>query len=370
MQDRLVVAQIDLEAFRSNFLAVRSYVGTAVKVMAVVKGNAYGHGLLRIAQEAEKLGAAYLGVACLYEARILRENGVKIPILLLGYTDSKGLEEAIRLDITPTVIDTVAAKCLDRLGKIHDKQIAFHIKIDTGMHRLGLSPEDALPFIHSLREYKNIYIEGIFTHFAQSDALDATFTEKQLGVFKSFLKKLDEFSLTPPLIHTANSAAILRFPQSHFNMVRAGKVLYGPLLADGISAPFIPKQIISVKTIIVQIRTIARGDSVGYNRAFIARDIMKIATIPVGYADGFRRAPRTYGEVLVSGKRCQIIGLVSMDQATIDVTNVAVGVGDEVHLIGQSGGCTISVSDVARKLGTNNYEVLTSLSERIGRVYI
>lgn len=370
MRDRLVIAQIDLHAFRSNFINIKKLVGENIKVMAIVKGNAYGHGLVRIAQEAESLGADYLGVACLYEARRLRENGIKLPILILGYTDRESLEDIVRLDITPTIIDREGAKRLNELGKLERKIISMHIKVDTGMHRFGLSPSEALSFIESLKIYKNIFIEGVFTHFAESDAINSDLTLKQVEVFNKFIVDLELTSDLPPCVHAANSAAILRFPQAYFSMVRAGKALYGPLLSKGVSASFIPKQIISLKTYIVQIRALVKGDSVGYNRTFIAKNDMKVAIIPVGYADGFRRAPRAYGEVLVNGQRCQIVGNVSMDQATIDVTNVTVGVGDEVILIGQSGTDTISVSDVAEKLGTNNYEVVTSLSERVEREYI
>jgi len=371
MRDRLVYAEIDLKAFSNNFKNVKKSIRPTCKIMAVVKGNAYGHGLVRIAQKAEEIGVDYLGVACLYEARIIREAGVLLPILLLGYTDSASVEEITSLGISPTVIDSDVAKRLNELAIKHKKVISIHVKIDTGMHRFGLLPSEAIYFIKSLSKYKNLFLEGVFTHFAESDALDPSFTQKQLRVFQGFLNELSVLFLTPPLIHAANSAAILRFRESHFSMVRAGKMLYGPLPMAGISVPFTSQPIISVKTKIVQVKDLKKGDSVGYGRAFVASCDMRIATLPVGYADGFRRAPNTFHEVLVKGKRCKIVGMVSMDQSTIDISNVPdAKVGDEVVLIGKQNEISITVEDVAANLGTISYEVVTSFSERVGREYL
>lgn len=371
MRDRLVYAEVDLKAFADNFSQVKEIVGPRVKVMAVVKGNAYGHGITQIALQAEKLGADYLGVACLYEARKIRQAGVKLPILILGYTDCDSLEEVLNLAVTPTIIDLTVAEYLNELSRLRNIVTPVHINVDSGMHRFGLLPDEALKLLEQLQRLQNIKVEGVFTHFAESDAADLTFTKEQLAAFTLFLQKLETLRLTPPLVHAANSAAVLRLPESHFSMVRVGKILYGPISLMRTKTPFIPQQIVSLKTKVVQLKNIEKGQSVGYGRAFFAPGDMTIAVIPVGYADGFRRAPQTYGEVLVKGERCPLVGRVSMDQATIDVTHVSdVVVGDEVVIIGKQKNQEISVINVADRLGTISYEVLTSFTERVGREYL
>jgi alanine racemase len=216
-----------------------------------------------------------------------------------------------------------------------------------------------------------VSLEGIFTHFADadSDGEDMTFTKQQLATFQEILDILTGCGLTPPLIHAANSAATLRLPKSHLTMVRPGMILYGPLPKGEYRVPFISKQILSLKTQIVQIRRIIKGESVGYGRAFVAKEDMVIATLPIGYADGFRRSPN-FGEVLVKGKRAKLTGRVSMDQSSIDISHIRdVKVGDEVVIVGEQGDDEITMQEIADRIGTINYEVLTSLGERISRVY-
>lgn len=367
---RLVEATIDLHAYSRNLSSVRSLLKQGTKVMVVVKGNAYGHGIVQIAKAAEKLGVEYLGVVCLFEGRQIREAGIKTPVLLLNYTDEASVAEALTLDLALNVMDDEVLARIIREAKRMKKRAVVHVKIDSGMHRLGVFPSDAIAFITKVASAENIYLEGVFTHFADADGEDLLFTYEQLAVFKKIINKLNVIGIKPPLIHAANSAATLRIPESHFTMVRPGKILYGPLPDASYSLPFVSEPILTLKTKIVQMRRIGKGESVGYGRSFIAKRKMHIAALPIGYADGFRRAPKNYGEVLVKGRRASLVGRVSMDQSSIDVTAIPnVKVGDEVVIIGKQGNEQITAQAVADQIGTISYEVLTSLAQRITRVY-
>lgn len=368
MLERLIWAEINLTNYIYNFSSVKQLLSSGAQIIAVCKANAYGHGIIPIAKQAEKLGASHIGVVCLYEGKILREAGIKIPILVMNYTDAESVEKAVDLDLTLNVMDESVLKRLDTYARKKNKQAVIHIKIDTGMHRLGLSPEKALQFIYRIEQYKNIQWEGVFTHFATADEKDLSFAKQQLHVFHTFL---DSLSTEPPIIHAANSAAALRMPQAHFTHVRPGIILYGLAPASDFSLPFTPKPVMSLKTKIVQIKEIGEGESVGYGRAFIAKKRTVVAILPGGYGDGLRRATTNFGEILVKGKRAPIIGRVSMDQTTIDVSEISnIAVGDEVVLIGSQGSQTITAEDIAKRLGTINYEVVSAITERVSRVYI
>ncbi len=371
MADRLVQAEINLANFSKNFLQVKKLVGKNVSIMAVVKANAYGHGAIAIAKKAVKLGASYLGVSCIFEAKELRQAGISTPILLLGYTDKESVASALDLDLTVNVMDREILQEIITQTKKRKKRASVHVKIDTGMHRIGVPIKEAVDFIQEIRKYKNVYLEGIYTHFAAADARDLSFTKIQLEKFQSIISRLAKMGIKPPIIHAANSAAVLFFPKSHLTMVRPGKILYGPLptTLGNIKAPFIAKPLLTLKTIVSQIRVIKKGESVGYGREFVADSLTRVGAIPVGYADGFRRTP-SFGEVLVRGKRVKLIGRVSMDQSSIDLTHISnASVGDEVVIIGIQGKDEITTEDVAKRLNTINYDVLTSISKRVTRVY-
>ncbi len=372
MTDRLVTAEINLTKLIHNLEKVRVVIGSQVKLLGVVKGNAYGHGIQRVGKVLEKEGINYLGVSCIYEARLLRNAQIQTPILLLGYTDPASVGEAIRLGCTITVIDKEVLKCVEVESKKRNKITSIHVKIDTGMHRLGISPKEVLSFISGISAYPHVFLEGVFTHFATADEKDLGFANEQLLKFREVITTLEQRGIHPPLIHAANSAAILRMKESHFSMVRAGKVLYGPLsLPNSLDTSKGSESILSLKTQIIQVRVIEKGESVGYGRAFVARKKMRIATLPIGYADGFRRSPTNFGHVIIEGKKASLIGRVSMDQSSIDVTKYTrVKVGDQVVVIGEQKGKKVTTQDVADQVGTISYEVLTALSERIERVYI
>lgn len=368
---RLVEACISLKDFSYNISAIRSLLKPGTKIMAVVKGNAYGHGIVPIAQAAEKLKVDYFGVVCLYEGRMLREAGVITPILLLNYTDSQSLEEAVDLNLTLNVMDDDVLRSLSMIVSKKQKEVSVHVKVDTGMHRIGVPAVGAADFITRVVATEGVRFEGVFTHFADADGDDLSFTYQQLAVFNSLLKNLESKGIRPQIVHAANSAAILRVPESHFSMVRPGKILYGPLsMADADSLPFLSRQIMTLKTRVVQMRTVEKGESVGYGRAFIAGSKRIIAALPIGYADGFRRAPKNFGEVLIRGCRAPLVGRVSMDQSSIDITEIpGVEVGDEVIILGKQGDDSITEQEIAEKIGTIGYEVMTSLAERVTRVY-
>lgn len=367
---RLVIAEVDLGLFESNYIFVRSLLSPKTKLMAVVKGNAYGHGIVPVAKKAEKMGVDCLGVVCLFEARKLREAGIKLPILLLNYTDEESLNEALDLDLAVNVMDLEILNSLSAKARQKKRTATVHVKVDSGMHRLGIMPGEAVSFITKVAKTRHIFLEGIFTHFADADGEDLSFTYEQLKIFNKIVNELAKKGINPPLIHAANSAATLRVPESHFTMVRPGKILYGPLLKAEYSLPFVSEPILTLKTQVVQMRRIRKGESVGYGRSFVADRKMLIAALPIGYADGFRRAPTNYGEVLVKGRRASLVGRVSMDQSSIDVTSVPnVEVGDEVIIVGKQGSEQITVQDVADQIGTISYEVITSFAERITRVY-
>lgn len=371
MLDRLTYAEINLKNFQYNFSQVKKLVGPEVKIMSIVKAIAYGHGAVEIARNAEETGASYFGVVCLYEARQLRQNGIKLPILILNYTDTDSLNDCLDLDITLNIMHENILKSLDKLAGKKNKKAKIHVKIDSGMHRLGLMPDEALKFIPKIENYKNIILEGIFTHFATSDEADLDFTYEQLKTFKKVINTLAERKIRPRFIHAANSAAILRFPESYFNMVRPGIIQYGMLPSGDFKPPFTPKPVMSLKSRIVQIRKIGKGETVGYGRTFTAKKETLVGAIPVGYADGFRRSPNNWGQVLVKGKFAPLLGRVSMDQSSIDLTGIPdVKVGDEVVLIGTQGKNRITAESAAKTIGTINYEVTSAIASRVSRKYL
>lgn len=368
---RLTWAEISRDNFSRNFTNIKKLVGPKVKIMAVVKANAYGHGIVQISKWAEGLGASYLGVVCLGEAEKIRLAGIKLPVLILNYLDPDGLKTALELNLTINVMDKAVLQKLDVLARKMGKKAAIHVKIDSGMHRAGITPDKTIPFISQVENYKNIYLEGIFTHLATADEKNLEYTYQQLSVFENIIKKLQDKNINPPLIHAANSAATLRLKNAHYKMVRPGIILYGLPPSEEFRLPFNPDPVLTLKTIIIQIREIQKGEAVGYGRKFIAGKTTRVGLLPVGYADGFRRAPQNWQYVLVHGKKAPLLGRVSMDQSSIDVTNIPdVKVGDEVVLIGKQGNINLTSQIVGSNIGTINYEVITSISERVERIYI
>jgi len=360
--------EVDLEAIAHNVRRIVEMVGSEVRVLAVLKADGYGHGAVRIARTVLNNGASYLGVASINEGAMLRQAGITAPILVLGYTPAWQARELVLHGLAATVFSLDVAQSLSRAARELDSQVRIHIKVDSGMGRLGLLPEDVVPFARDLQALPDLVMEGIFTHFSVADS-DPDYTRWQIGRFRHVLAALYAAGIEFPLVHAANSAAILSLPESHFDMVRLGLAMYGLHPAPELPCPADFRPALTFKTQVAQVKTLSSGSYVSYGNTYQTMGEKRIAVIPVGYADGFRRAPRHWGEVLVRGQRVPIVGRVCMDQTMIDVTAIHdVRQGDEVVLIGEQGGERITAEDVAERLGTINYEVVSEILARVPRV--
>ncbi|ABY35012.1 MAG TPA: alanine racemase [Chloroflexus aurantiacus] len=356
---------LDLTAIADNVRALRNHAG--VPLMVVLKGDGYGHGAARVARAALQAGAEMLAVATLGEGRALRAQGIAAPILVLGYTPPWQAAEAIRLDLMLTLFDDDTAQALHAAALECGRPARVHVKVDTGMARLGLSPAEVAPFLSRLRELPGIEPVALYTHFARADEADPTPTEQQLARFQAVLADLTAAGLRPPCVHAANSAATLRFPATHFDMVRPGLACYG--LAPGAAAPLLPgmRPALSFYTEVAQVKDHPAGTPISYGGTFVTARPSRIATIPVGYADGLRRSP-PWREVLIRGQRAPIVGRICMDYAMVDVTDIpGVRRGDAVTIIGRQGDAVIGVDEIAGWLGTISYEVLTGILPRVPR---
>ncbi len=370
--DRPTWVQIDLDAIANNVRRLQAL--TNVPLLMVLKADAYGHGAVRVARTALSSGAVALAVATLSEARALREADITAPILVLGYTPPWQAHEAVALGVTCTVFDLDVAQALANAARALERDVRVHVKVDTGMSRLGLQPDQVGMFLQTLatynedeRGYQRLYVEGLYTHFATADSADESFAQRQLTRFQAMLSEITAIGLRPPLVHAANSAALLRFPAARFDMVRPGIACYGlnPSVETPLPAHFRPA--LSFYSEIAQVKTLPANTPLSYGGTFVTRRPSQIGTIPVGYADGLRRTP-PWREVLVRGRRAPIVGRICMDYALIDVTDIGpVKRGDPVVLIGSQGDERITADDVATWLGTITYEVVTTILPRVPR---
>jgi alanine racemase len=347
------------------------------RVMAVVKADAYGHGLVTIARTLAEAGADWFGVATVEEALELRAAGVDQQILLLGGLYMSDPAHLIEYGLTPTLSSTARldtySECARRLGKT----IQFHLKVDTGMGRLGLPPERLKAFVEHYRELPGLEMKGLFTHLASAEDLVASQTEEQATSFKKALSEVRALGIEPEWIHVANSAALVAgwpFPE---NLVRVGALLYGyclPLMAQpGGDVPGSPpvEPILTLKSRVVYLKDVPSGTPLGYGAAFHTRRRSRIATVPVGYADGLSRALSNRGRALVRGRVARIVGNISMDLTLLDVTDVpGVDIGDEIILLGQTDHCSVTALEIAETVGTVPYEVLCSIGKRVPRIYL
>ncbi len=353
-------AEINLKALSHNLSVVRKKTGNR-NILAVVKANAYGHGAAEISKHLVKNGITHLGVAFTGEAIQLREAGLKAPILV--FFDRNHIKECFEYNLTPVVFDLNTAKKFSREAGRRNRKIAIHIKADTGMGRLGFTLDKAPVEISRISSLKNIKIEGLMSHFSDADLQDKEFANQQLKSFLFLKKELGRRKITFKYTHIANSAAVLTMTDAHFNMVRPGIMLYG-YGADNL------KPVLKLKSKVLLIKKVPPGTPISYARTFITKRKSVIATIPVGYADGYNRKLSNSGEVLVNGKRAPVIGRVCMDTVMVDVTDISgVRMDSEVVLIGCQGKEEITAADIADKIGTIPYEVLTSIGQRIKRIY-
>jgi alanine racemase len=357
--------EVDLNAIEYNLKAIKSMVGSGTKILAIVKADAYGHGAVKVSQALEQNGIDMLGVAFPGEGIELRKNNINIPILILNPVISEQIEDVIKYSLRVTVNSLDIANEISITAKRNHRNIRIHVEIDTGMGGAGVCPDKALPFIKALLLIGNLEIEGVFTHFNSSEEKDKSFTYEQNKKFKEVIKQLENEKIIIPLIHAANSAAILDIPDSYFNMVRPGLILYGIFPSNYVSRNIDLKQAMSFKTKIINLKQLEPGSVIGYGRTFEILQQTTVATIPVGYKDGFNRGFSSLGEVLVNGIRVPIIGRICMDRCFIDVTNLPdVEIGNEVILLGNQGNETISIESAAKLIGTIPYEVVCNVGTK------
>jgi alanine racemase len=352
--------EIDLDAIAQNVKNIKQLIGEKKELMAVVKGNAYGHDILEVSSVVLNNGATRLAVARLEEGIFLRKAGIDVPILILGLTLKQQAELLVLHNITPTVCEYEIIEKLSESAIKEDKVVKIHLKVDTGMGRIGIFYYDILKFIKRLRALKNVEIEGIFTHFSVADEKVKTYTEKQFKKFMEVLTVLEKEEIKIPIKHVGNSATLLDLPHMWLDLVRPGISIYGlyPSTEVQKTIKLIPAH--SFKTRIVFLKELSPGEYISYGRTYTTiKKRTKVASLPVGYADGYNRLLSNQGEVLVRGRRFPIIGRICMDQCMIDVSSLLeVKMGDEVVLWGRQGKEEITVEEISEKIGTINYEIV------------
>jgi alanine racemase len=367
-----VKANVNLDAIYRNLTRIKALLPETTKLCAVIKTDGYGHGAVPIAKKTKGV-ADWFAVATTEEALELRKAGVKEPILILGFTASDCFESLIVNDIRPTIYEVEDAKALSQVAKKLGKVAKLHIKLDTGMGRLGFwaDSEQSVEQILEISKLENLEIEGMFTHFAKADELDKTSVNHQLKLFENMAETLKAKGLQIPILHCANSAGIIDSHGRNFNMARAGIIVYGLYPSDEVCKERLELEpALELKSHIVYLKEVEAGRGISYGSTFITDKKMKIATIPVGYGDGYPRLLSNKGSVLIRGQRVPILGRVCMDQFMVDVTNVeGVCRGDEVTLIGKDGNEEILADEIAKLTGTINYEVVCDLGKRIPRFY-
>ena len=370
-----VYAKVNLKNIKENFEGMTALVDAKSRFFAVIKADGYGHGAVEIAKVLEAEERLYgFAVATAEEALELREHQIEKPILILGYTFPDCYEQLAEKDIMPAVFREDSLQQLAEAARKTGRKIKVQVKVDTGMHRIGVTPDEAgLSFVEKLLSVKELELEGIFTHFARADEIDKTSALAQFECFQQFVSRIEEtFQITIPYKHCANSASILELPQTHLDLVRAGVALYGLWPSEEVSKETMElKPALSLYSHIVYIKEIEKGDAVSYGGTFVADKKMRVATIPVGYGDGYPRGLSNKGYVLIRGKKAPILGRVCMDQFMVDVTDIPeAAMDDQVTLIGTDGAETITMEELGDLSGRFNYELACDLGKRIPRVYI
>lgn len=366
MQPYSTWLEVDLGAIKNNIKQIKAMTGT--RVMAIIKANAYGHGVLAVAKAAEQAGASWLGVARMEEALNLRAAGIKSEVMVLGYTAPVMIPEAIKNDIHVAIYDSEMAKAYESQANKVDGRLKAHLKIETGMGRLGMPLGSALEFMSVYHNHPKFDIDGIFTHLARADEPQVDSAGSQLAIFNNLLAQLRGASLCPPMVHAANSAAVLNFPEAYFDMVRPGIALFGLDPSPGSPVPETFRPALTWKARLTSLRVLPPGHGVSYGSVYVTSGHERIGVIPVGYGDGFRR--ETGQQVIVRGKLVNVVGRVCMDQCMLQLDEVPEAqAGDEVVLLGKQGDQEISANDLAARWGTINYEVLCGLADRLPRLY-
>lgn len=368
---RPIWAEINCDNLVHNLGEMRARAGAATRLMAVVKADAYGHGATAVARVLGAAGADSFAVASLEEAISLREAGIEKDILVLGYTQTAWASEVVEYRVAQALYHHDLALALSREAEKRGRRVKAHVKIDTGMGRVGIAPENAIHFIMGISELPGIEVEGVFTHFSCADSPDDDYTPGQIAAFERLLKEIEAAGLTIKLRHAANSAGALRYPASRLDMVRPGITLYGLFPSEAMRTQSVDlRPVMSIKSRVVELKTVPRGARISYSGTFTAEGPRRIATLPVGYADGFTRRLSNRGFALIAGRRAPIVGNVCMDFIMADVTGAPdVKLNDEATLIGRQGREEISVEEIAALMDTINYEVVTLIGKRVPRVY-
>ncbi|PYG88197.1 alanine racemase [Ruminiclostridium sufflavum DSM 19573] len=367
-------AEINLDNIAHNIREVRRITNKNAEIMGVVKADAYGHGVMEVTRTLLENGVTRLAVSMLDEAIQLRRDGISVPILILGYTDPSRANEIIENDVTQSCYSYELAQALSDEAVKQGRKVKIHIKIDTGMSRVGFLPGySAVKNVVEISRLPNLIIEGLFTHFATADEKNREFTLTQFERFMSIYNELQRIGIHIPVKHCANSAGVIEYPEMHLDMVRPGIILYGMYPSEEVDKSKIDlKPAMTLKANVVLVKEVEKNTSISYGRIYTTKRTSKIATIPIGYADGYTRMLSNKGEVLVRGQYAPVVGRVCMDQCMLDVTDLdcSVEVGDEVVLIGKQEDKVITAEDVAKTIGMINYELVCIVGKRIPRAYI
>jgi alanine racemase len=369
-QGRPTACFVDLDALRWNFRQIRSKVGARIKVLSMVKANGYGHGAAAVAKTLAAEGSDAFGVATLEEGIELRQAGIHAPILVLAGAYPDQIDPFFGNGLTPVIHVLESFNELDTAAHSRNKTLNVHLKVDTGMGRIGLLPAEVDSWLPKIKNLRALKIEGVFSHFSHAESVEGTYTQQQLRLFQNLLERLQAEGIAPPFVHLANSAATITLPAAYFDMVRPGLILYGVYPSPAMATQICLKPVLSWKTRILQLKKVPAGSSISYGQTFITKRESLIATLPLGYADGYSRLLSNRGEVLVNGTRAPVAGRVCMDLTMIDVTGIEkVQPGDEVVLLGRQGDAEISADEMAAWANTISYEILTSISNRVPRIH-
>ncbi|MBU1101733.1 MAG: alanine racemase [Bacteroidetes bacterium] len=365
---RPTIVEVNISRLRENFEAIKAKVG-ASKIMPILKANAYGHGLVQTARLMEEFGADYLGVAVLEEGVLLRELGIRLPILVLGGIIGNQIPLFIENDLTITASSPDKIKQINETAEQLNKKAKVHLKIDTGLERIGVHYYSSEKFIEEALKCKWLEVEGIYSHFASSYSSDKSYTNLQLERFNDVLEYFEKNSLKPPIRHIANSGAILQHKDSYFDLVRPGIMCYGVYPSEDVERSVRVLPTLSWKSRVVYFKVIKPNHPVGYDSTWQSDHNVRAVTVPVGYGDGYFRSMHKSAQVIIRGKRYPIIGGIAMDQIIVNIENDSAFNNDEVCLIGNDGNERISVEELANWAGTIPYEILTNINTRVPRVY-
>ena len=365
---RPTIAEIDLDSLAHNYRQIRSRVHPEAQILAVVKDNGYGHGAVMIARELERLGVDLLGIAIADEGVELRDGGVKRPILILSGISEEEIGEVIEYDLIPMVFDEGIARSLSDQAKRRNRRVKVHLKFDTGMGRLGVSIEGAREFIEGIKVLPNLIIDGVASHFSMADE---EYTCAQLRAFREVVALCRGEGINPTYWHISSSAPMIDFPDSRFNLVRPGIMIYGSYPSREYSDRIALRPVMRLRTKIGFLKRVPAGTRISYGGAYITERESLIATLPIGYGDGYNRRLSNGGEALLRAKRVPVIGRICMDLTMVDATDVeGASLGDEVVLMGRQGTDEITAEEIAEKIGTISYEVLCMVGKRVPRVYL